>query len=116
MTVDVSSMQTAFSPEFDDVNTALIQTCIDDAVARVGVSAWGSKYDLGVKYLAAHLLSIRAAGQNARLVADLKETIYGREYLFMSRTVSYGGRIASTGYGNYPYWDFGGWKWSLRWH
>lgn len=94
MAVTLSNFRTAFKPEFDDVDDDLIQTCIDEAVLRVKSPNYGSKKDLATRYLAAHLLSIRSAGQNARLQNDINSTIYGKEYLFIMRTVSYGARVA----------------------
>lgn len=92
MSVSVASLQAAFAPEYDEVDTDLIQICIDEAASRVDSTNARSKTDMAVRYLAAHLLDIRAAGQNARLSSDLTSTIKGKEYLRIMRTYSYGAR------------------------
>lgn len=92
MAVSVASFQAAFSPEYDDVDTDLIQVCIDEAVSRVDPTNARGKTDMAVRYLAGHLMDIRAAGQNSRLAGDLNSTIKGKEYIRIMRTYSYGAR------------------------
>lgn len=100
MSVTVSSLQAAFKPEYDDVDEELIQICIDEAASRVDPINARGKTDMAIRYLAGHLLDIRAAGQNSRLAPDLNETIKGREYLRIMRTYSYGSRAIIS---PYPY-------------
>lgn len=61
--VTVSDITTSF-PEFATTDPALIQIAINDAKLFINKKAWGSKYNTGWKYFAAHLLksSPTAAG------------------------------------------------------
>lgn len=51
-------------PEFVAVDPARIQTYLDDAALSVNASLWGNKADLGIAYLAAHLLTLDNRGGN----------------------------------------------------
>lgn len=53
----------AIAPEFgpltqQDVNTGEIQNAINDALLELAPDAWGTKYDLATKLLAAHKLGV----------------------------------------------------------
>lgn len=100
MAVTVQSFKAAF-PEFQRAADALVQTKIDEAELEVG-TAWGTTRDLGVSYLTAHLLSIAAQGQQARLVpANAKATredaltVYERRYRELRLQVASGGRVTA---------------------
>lgn len=57
MAIDPASFKIRF-PEFDSVADARIQLFIDDAVIVLNSVYWGDKYDLGLHYLTAHLLTL----------------------------------------------------------
>lgn len=48
----------AIAPEFATVSDSDVQSFLDDAALQLNVSRWAAKYDLGHKYLAAHLLGM----------------------------------------------------------
>lgn len=56
ITVTVASLITRL-PEFAEVDPVKIQLAIDEAIARVNETQWSAKADLGVSYLAAHLIA-----------------------------------------------------------
>ena len=51
-------------PEFDSTLDARIQLFIDDSIVILNESYWGDKYDLGVAYLSAHLLTMGTKSEN----------------------------------------------------
>jgi hypothetical protein len=51
-------------PEFSAVADPRVQMFLDDAALSVNVSLWGNKADLGIAYLAAHLLTMDNRGGN----------------------------------------------------
>ena len=56
---DVAGFRARF-PEYanDPPSDATIQVYLDDALLFVGATPWGEKYNLGVYYYAAHLLTL----------------------------------------------------------
>lgn len=56
ITVTVASLITRL-PEFAEVDPDRVQLAIDEASARVNEVQWSLKADLGVTYLAAHLIA-----------------------------------------------------------
>jgi hypothetical protein len=113
MAIDPASFKIRF-PEFDSVSDARIQLFIDDAVIVLNSVYWGDKYDLGLNYLTAHLLTLgtkseagsstSVGGIASRAVdgaqvsynvtptenqadAELASTIYGQRYLALRKTL-----------------------------
>jgi hypothetical protein len=66
--------------EFSDLDDALIDPKIADAVQRVSSDTWGDLTDHGVKYLACHLIAISPLGEQAKLFTKTGETTYLQEY------------------------------------
>jgi hypothetical protein len=93
MSVDFASFVADF-PEFEPAGRTLVDSKIADARLRIDASVWDLKTDLGVKYLAAHLLALSPFGQQARLVAKDGSTTYGRMHATMVREVTAGFRVA----------------------
>lgn len=97
MAVTATILKAEF-PEFDDTPDAIVDARIADAVLRVSTSTWGTLTDVGVKYLACHLIAMGPLGEQAKL--DLKSgpdagkstTEYFLEYERMMRIVSSGCR------------------------
>lgn len=66
MSIDPASFKIRF-PEFDSESDTRIQMFIDDSVVILNPAYWGEKYDLGLYYLTAHILTLAnktAAGSN----------------------------------------------------
>lgn len=107
-------------PEFEPIPDIRVEMFIDDAVLELSESSWGDRYDVGVYYLAAHLLAMgseTAAGNPSGIVpisggsADglsttfsrspstsmtqeyWQSTSYGREYMRLKRTLFAGARV-----------------------
>lgn len=102
MAIDSSSFLTDF-PEFDSTPVKDINAKIAQAELQVDAKIWGTKADLGVGYLTAHLLAMSSNGQFARLVpAKMKATredaltTYEREYKRIMRMVASGFRVTGT--------------------
>ncbi len=94
MAVTVSAFKISF-PDFENSGDDLIEACLEEAARRIPAANWRTKTNDGIGYLAAHLIALRTLGQPARLQgADISDTTYGREYLRLMRSVSYGGRVA----------------------
>jgi len=79
---------------------SLVEAKIAEAVLQVDDGVWGDKTDLGVSYLACHLLSMSSFGQHTRLQpASAKVgrtdaiTTYEREYQRIKSTVASGYRV-----------------------
>jgi hypothetical protein len=106
MALTVAAFKTFF-PEFAitgdaakiAARDAMIQLYIDDATTEIG-DYWkdvcGRDWtDKGVKYLAAHKLAISPFGLNAKLSSKEGKSVYGEEYMRLSRIVSFGrGRVS----------------------
>jgi hypothetical protein len=93
MAVTLASFKAAF-PEFVDAGDPLLQSKLDEAVLQIDASVWGAKADLGVSYLAAHLLALAPSGKAARLNAWDDRTTYGEQFIRMQRSVCSGFRVA----------------------
>lgn len=100
MAIGVDGFLTRF-PEFKRTDLDLVQAKLDEAELLIDRTVWGTKSDLGVGYLAAHLLASAATGQNARLVPPNAKatredalTTYERQYRMILRTVSSGFRVS----------------------
>lgn len=79
MAIDGASFAARF-PEFDDVweaSPATITAALSTAQGFVSQARWGSRYEDGVMYKAAHLLAMSPMGEHARLDKTGRETTYG---------------------------------------
>ena len=99
MTVTFDSLIGGF-PEFEAAPIALVEAKIAEAVLQIDAEVWGAKTDLGVSYLACHLLSMSSFGQHSRLQpANTKVgrtdalTTYEREYQRIKSSVASGFRV-----------------------
>jgi len=89
----VSVMQfTRRFPEFRDTDAGLLQEVLLEAEARVDPDVWGTKRELGIKALAAHLVATGPMGEPAKLISDEKTTIYEKAYKRLQRTVTLASR------------------------
>ncbi len=87
-------------PEFRRTDHDLIEAKLAEAAIEIDSGIWGDKYDLGLGYLAAHLLSLAPSGQHARLVPPNAKaergdalTTYERQYKRLVLKVSHGFRV-----------------------
>ena len=80
-------------PEFADLADSLVTAKIGEAQRRCDAGLWGSKYQDGVFYLAAHLLAISPFGQDARLSQANNETVYYSEHKRLQSMVATGARV-----------------------
>ena len=92
MAVDAAQMQAEF-PEFADIPVDDITAKIADAVLFVNTTTWGEFTDLGVKYMAAHLLAISPFGEIAKLDAKDGSTVYLRTFNMKKVAVASGCRV-----------------------
>lgn len=95
MAVTESSLKTRF-PEFNNATTALVEASISDAQSLVDSAWYGSKTDMAVTYLAAHLLAMNPLAELARLT--FKEsgritTAYEQLYKKVRRSIGAGCRV-----------------------
>jgi hypothetical protein len=102
MAVTFSSFVEAF-PEFRKSSKTLVEAKLAEARLQIDPVVWRTKTDLGVSYLAAHLISISPQGQFARLIPknakptrDDALTTYEREYRRLVRSVTSGYRTVCT--------------------
>jgi len=102
MTVTPSSFKIRF-PEFATETDDRIQLFIDDAELILNATTWGTKYDLGVAYLAAHCLSIanlNSAGDFTPYGPLTGKAVDGTSISFASATYAIDDTFyASTSYG-----------------
>jgi len=63
MSITVNEFKTKF-PQFAAVPTDSVQESIDEAVIILNETYWGTKYDLGLMYLTAHLLTLAQNAEN----------------------------------------------------
>lgn len=84
--------------EFASTADARVQLFLDDAALTVDATAWGARYDLGLCYLAAHLLTIAARGGAgaAGALTQVKVGDLSRNY---AQTTGISGPYATTSYG-----------------
>lgn len=111
--ITTATFKTRF-PEFASVDDARIQLFIDDATNILNEAYWSVKYDLGLSYLAAHMLALGekssggATGSNGLVAsrsvdgasvsytnatpensgdAYYMSTTYGQRYIALRRTL-----------------------------
>jgi len=77
-------------PEFQNVPDALCQACLDEALASLNATRWGTMIDIGQRYLAAHRIALSPYGQGTRLVTSKETTTYGTHYEDLVRQISEG--------------------------
>lgn len=100
MAVTVQSFKNAFS-EFRKADSSEVEAKIGFAQQRITATVWGDKYDQGVMYLTAHLLSVAPAGQNTKLKPEnAAKTVYWQEYERLRNSVVHGIRTAGLPPGN----------------
>lgn len=92
MALDVPSFIARF-PEFEEVSEvsegeAAIEQALSDAAHFVSQARWAGRYETGVMYKAAHLLSMTPFGEHARLKNE-KQTSYGVVFREMLLTLPY---------------------------
>ena len=63
------------------------------ASRQVNSVVWGEKADDGIKLLAAHMLAMAPRGEQARLKAENRNTIYGEQYETLVHQVAFGYRV-----------------------
>jgi hypothetical protein len=90
MPVTADQIKTEF-PEFANTDSGLIGYRIADAERLVDATAFGTRADDAVKYLACHLIALAPHGEPARLVASQEpggaSTTYERQYQAIKRSV-----------------------------
>jgi hypothetical protein len=92
MAVTAAQIKSEFT-EFANTDSGLISGKIADALAVLNEQAFGTRYDVAVKYLACHLVALSPGGEFARLKpdevgADGARTLYEREYMRVLRTLA----------------------------
>ena len=94
MAVPVAQFRVRF-PEFTSTPESLVSIKLAEAGRRINADVWGTLADDGQAYLAAHLLSVRPAGERARKTraAPDTESTYLREYKRLLRIVTMGYRV-----------------------
>lgn len=92
MPIDAATFKAEF-PVFARTDDVLVEAKLRNAVNRVSECVWGTKYQDGVFYLAAHLLTVEPNGQNARLVAKDGSSTYFEEYTRLQQLVTAGYRL-----------------------
>jgi hypothetical protein len=94
--VSVAQFKRRFG-EFSDADENIIAEALLEAESRVAADVWGDRRANGVKYLAAHLVSLSPAGEKMRLSvgskADKGETVYYAEFIRMRRARVSGFRV-----------------------
>jgi hypothetical protein len=86
-------------PEFEGLvcnesGKKLVNAKLNEARCLVDASVWGGKYEIGVKYKAAHLLAIAPCGRSSGL-SDPKEpeTVYSKLFSKVMCSVASGCRV-----------------------
>lgn len=67
-------------PAFASTDAGVVGAKLDAAQRRCDETVWGDKWTDGIKYLAAHLLSIDQNGKQARLSSSSGSSTYLTEY------------------------------------
>lgn len=95
MAVTLADFRTAH-PEFSAAPDALVERCLGEAHDRVPENVWGPKRDAGIRYLAAHLITITPGGLDMRVGYGGQDKIgdlYDREFRRLKRSVAHGFRV-----------------------
>lgn len=87
--MDLSGFRAGF-PEFLNVSDELVQAKLNLAAESVSSDVWGSLYDEGHGYLAAHLLASSPMGQDSRLSADKESTTYFADFRRVLKSATVG--------------------------
>jgi len=85
--VTATSFKAAF-PEFEAAADALVTTKLAAARLQLDTSTWGTRYDEGVMWLTAILLSSSPYGENARLSDNKSKTVYHENYTRLRNIVT----------------------------
>ena len=120
MSINLSQFRTRF-PEFDSVADSIVNFAINDAADDMDVTRWGTRFDSGQLFLAAHYVSLSSttgvpvsgsAGAISQATtgplsvttnipvaknaneAMLSSTVYGQRYLRLRNMVGMGGATA----------------------
>jgi len=81
-------------PEFRGTAYSLTLQMLTAAESRTAAKVWGKQRELGIMYLAAHLLSVAPEGQLARLKKENRVTTYQLELERMRAAITMGsGRV-----------------------
>ena len=89
MALDGTSFVARF-PEFSEVNEvspATITAALADAAIYCDSVLWGTRYESGVMWKAAHLLALTPLGEGARLSKTSEQTTYGVVFDSMKRAL-----------------------------
>lgn len=73
-----------------ETNVTQVDAALADAALQISAAVFGDKYDVAHGYLAAHILTSSATGENARLQWDTQESIHYRNFLKVRRQVVIG--------------------------
>jgi hypothetical protein len=95
MAVDVSALIARY-PEFTATVTEypdMVDACIAEAVSRISSAYFGTRTDMAVKALAAHLIAINPLGEMARIQMKDGSTTYLQDYQRIRRGISTGFRV-----------------------
>lgn len=92
MAVTAASFKAAH-PEFDNVDSDLVELKIADAEALCPESVWGDLADQGVRYRTARALALLPAGRDLKLANKDGSTVYDIDLGRLVLTVSAGGRV-----------------------
>lgn len=77
-------------PEFGEVDTALVDAKLAEALRSIDAVVWDTRADDGQGYLTAHLLAFSPMGNAAKLVSAGGTTTYEAHYKKLVRTVAAG--------------------------
>jgi hypothetical protein len=94
--IEVAVSVATFKAEFEMFDTtadSVVQSKLDEALICTPERIWGSKQDLGIKYLTAHLLSMDPQGMAARKRNE-EVTVYSLRRRLLEKTVSSGFRVS----------------------
>jgi hypothetical protein len=92
MTISERQFRAQF-PEFRDTAPAVVERAISDATAQIDATVWGTKTNLGIKYLAADIIASGPLGEQARLKKENRSTTYRDKYNSLMRQVAFGFRV-----------------------
>lgn len=94
MAVTLARFKNTFST-FRKTDDAEIEVKLLLAHEMVNAGMFGTKRDIGILYLTAHLVSLDPAGQNAKMKPEnMAKTVYGQTYEKIKRGVTFGFRTA----------------------